>query len=94
MSGPQTWSTTFVSESQTALNTFFNTWPGLTYGNITLREHCSIHYYEKGKWEPDPVTGRPRYIPKRVEPPHVDPILSIAVSNRIGSQRRRLVAGN
>jgi hypothetical protein len=93
MNTPQTWSTTATAAIQSALETFNGVWLGLTYGNITLHEHCSVHYYEKGTWATDPVTGRPRYIPKRVEPPHVDPILSIAVSNRIATQRRRLAAG-
>jgi hypothetical protein len=93
MASAQTWSTVFVNEAQAAFNQFIGGIEVLTAGGVAYYSQVNVHYFEKGEWVSDPVTGRPRYIPKRVEPPHVDEIIGRAVSPRIASQRRRLSSG-
>jgi hypothetical protein len=51
----------------------------------------SVSYFFKGTYVNDPVTGRPRYIPGRHEPPIVYPITAWTGRVAIGSQRRRLL---
>jgi hypothetical protein len=93
MSNMQTWSTTFVSEAQAGLTAFLIAVEEAGTGAWHPGTQVNVSYFEKGTWVNDPVTGRPRYIPKRKEPPHVDEISGRFVSNRIASQRRRLLAG-
>jgi hypothetical protein len=93
ISSPQTWEVAWASSVQTAFTTWIGEILTLGAGSTTVHEHVAVSYYEKGHWVTDPVTERPRYVPKRKEPPGVHQITNWTVIPRIGSQRRRLTGG-
>ena len=89
----QLWGSTLLGEVSLAVAQWRGGIAGFTSGGLQIAHQVNVSYFEKGTWVNDPVTGRPRYIPKRKEPPHVDPITSSSIGTRIGSQRRRLLGG-
>jgi hypothetical protein len=90
---PQTWKPEYVSKCSEAWYDTLVELNGLAASGTTLTGLRCVSYYKKGEWIPDPVTGRPRYIPQRKEPPETYEIGSVTVNVRPGSQRRRLRAG-
>jgi len=92
ISSPQTWELAWVNSTQAAVTSWIGEILTLGAGSTTVHQHVSVSYYAKGTWVNDPVTGRPRYIPKIKEPPEVHVITNWSGVARIASQRRRLGA--
>jgi hypothetical protein len=91
ISSPQTWEAAWVLSAREGVFGWLASIAGMNIGETVLTNHVSVSYFYKGTWVNDPVTGRPRYIPKRHEPPLVHGITAWTGRAAIGSQRRRLL---
>lgn len=84
------WASSYVSAVQAALETYQSEIIGQTAGTTVIAAHVSVSYYSGFTSVLNPVTGRTKDIPKvRTGSIPIDPIISLAVSNRVATQRRR-----
>jgi hypothetical protein len=86
----QHWSSAFVGNIQTSLNTVAAAIPGMVSGGCNFTNLVNVSYYSGFTVVTSPTTGRARNVPKLRSVPLVDNVLGWTAENVIGSQRRRL----
>lgn len=87
---PSTWDTAFVAAAEAALGGYFVGIVASGSGGCTIVELVSISYYSGFTAVQNPITGRWRNVPKpRTVAIAPDPVLSVPVNPKPGSQRRR-----
>lgn len=86
------WSTAFVTDLQIAMNAFLAALAGESGGTTDLTVPMSVSYFHNSTVVISPTTGRARNVPTLRATPLVVGVLGLTVSQRLGSQRRRLKA--
>jgi hypothetical protein len=82
------WGTSFVSDVQSGVDSFFNAVTGLTVGGTVIGNHVNLSYY-KGFTNITNSSGRERAVPTYRATAIHDNVEGYAVKAVVGSQRRR-----
>lgn len=91
LANEQEWTTTAVTSFATAISAFTNSIVGTTISGTSITEQDNVSYYKGFTVITNPVTGRSRNLPTLRGAPILDTVEGIAVSSRVGSQRRRRI---
>lgn len=91
LANEQEWTTTAVTSFGTAISAFTNAIIGTTISGTSITEQDNVSYYEGFTPVQNPITLRWRNVPKLRAAPILDTVEGIAVSSRVGSQRRRRI---
>lgn len=86
----QQWTTTFQGDFLTALGSFFSDVVGAGWSGSGSITQVNASLFEGFTVEISPSTGRARNVPTKRASALVDPITTVVVQQRVGSQRRRL----
>lgn len=87
----QTWTSSFVANIQTGLDTIVSDIAVTNSGGCNLAKLCNVSYYQGFTVVTNPVTGRARNVPKLRTTPVVDDALTWTAETTMASQRRRLL---
>lgn len=91
---PQTWTAGFITAVETATGNYFTDIVASGTGGCTIVELVSISDYHSFTLVVNPITGRGRNVPTpRTVALSPDPVLSIPLNPKVGSQRRRSLHG-
>lgn len=94
LSAPQAWSPTAVGDFNSGIGDFFGAVAVISVAGCVMAGTQSISQYHGFTAVQNPITGRWRNVPKpRTVAIAPDPILSILVNPKPGSQRRRNLHG-
>jgi hypothetical protein len=83
-----TWSSSFVTEAESAIPAFFTAVEALSVGSLGALTHVNLSYYS-GFTNVTNSSGRTRAAPKYRTAALVDTVTGYAVKSLMGSQRRR-----
>jgi hypothetical protein len=89
MSTPDAWSSGFVNSCQTGLEDFFSTVQGTVVDGTTVSNHCNVSYYS-GFTVVTPAGKRAKNVSTLRVTPLVNTVVTLDVSPRLASQRRRI----
>ena len=84
-----TWTPSFVSSCQSAIDSVIDSLPAATHGTVTILNQVNVSYYNGFTSVENPITHRYRNVPTLRTVPQVDDIASIVVRPYVGSLRRR-----
>jgi hypothetical protein len=87
--GSQTFTTTYQSAMQSALNAFVTAIIAAAPSGTTITSVVNVSYYEGFTVVTNPITGRSRNVSTARTTPLIDAVLSTAVNVKFASQRRR-----